>query len=223
MAFGKTKDLVKRTQSDKVLKNKAFKIASNTKYGGYQRGLASVVCKFFDKKSASLNKSSGSGIATSLANKSANEPNYQLANELHKPITRKFKKRKVYSFFQDNIWRVDLADMQSLSKCNKGIKCLLCAIDLFSKYAWVVPIKDKKGTSIVNAFKKILSDSNRNEAKSKGRKPNKICVDQGSEFYNSFKKFLKINNIEMYSAYTEGKPVFAGRFIRTLKTRFLNI
>ena len=81
-------------------------------------------------------KSSGSGIA--------NEPNYQLADELHKPIIKTFKKRKVYSSFTDNIWGVDLAYMQSLSKYNKGIKYLLCAIDLFSKYAWVVPIKDKK-------------------------------------------------------------------------------
>ena len=88
--------------------------------------------------------------------------------------------------------------MQSLSKYNKGIKYLLCAIDLFSKYAWVVPIKDKKGTSIVNAFKKIISK----------RKPNKIWVDQGSEFHNnSFKDFLKINNTEMYSTYIEGKSV----------------
>ena len=86
MAHGKTKDLVKRTQSDKVLKDKAFKIPSDPKYDGYQRGLASMIYKFFDKKSASLNKSSGSGIA--------NEPNYQLENELHKPIIRKFKKRK---------------------------------------------------------------------------------------------------------------------------------
>ena len=80
--------------------------------------------------------------------------------------------------------------MQSLGKYNKGIKYLLCAIDLFSKYAWVIPIKDKKGTSIVNAFKKIISE---------GRKPNKIWVDQGSEFYNNtFKDFLKINNIEFF-------------------------
>ena len=102
--------------------------------------------KYFDKKSK------GSGI-------SANEPNYQLANELHKPIIRKFKKRKVYSSFRDNIWGVDLADMQSLSKYNKGNKCLLCAIDLFSKYL-VVPIKDKKWTSIVDAFKRIISKRN---------------------------------------------------------------
>ena len=94
--------------------------------------------------------------------------------------------------------------MQSLSKCNKGIKYLLCVIDLLSKYAWVIPIKDKKRTSIVNAFKKIISGR---------RKPNKIWVDQGSEFYNkTFKDFLKINNIEMYSTYNEGKSVVAERF-----------
>ena len=107
--------------------------------------------------------------------------------------------------------------MQSLSKYNKGIKYLLCAIDLFSKYAWVVPIKDKKGTSIVNAFKKILSDSTELHS---NRKPNKIWVDQGSEFCNNyFKDFLKINNIEMYSAYNAGKSVIAERFIRTLKNK----
>ena len=121
MANGKSKDSVKRTQSDKVLKDKVFNIASDPKHDGYQRGLASMVCKFFDKKS------SESGIT--------NEPNYQLAEELYKPIIRKFKKRKVYSSFRDNIWGVDLADMQSLSKYNKGIKYLQCAIDLFSKYA----------------------------------------------------------------------------------------
>ena len=103
MAYGKTKDLVRRTQSDKVLKDKAFKIASDPKYNCYQRGLASMVYKFFDKKSASLNKSKRSGIS--------NKPDYQLANELHKPIIRKFEKRKVYSFFRDNIWGVDLADI----------------------------------------------------------------------------------------------------------------
>ena len=151
-----------------------------------------MVYKFFDKMSK------GSGIVASLANKSSNKPNYQLANKLHKPIIKKFNKRRVYSSFRDNIWVVDLADMQWLSKYNKGIKYLLCTIDLFSKYAWVVPIKDKKGTSIVNAFKKIISKGS--EAESKGRrKPNKIWVDQGREFYyQSFKDFLKINNIEMY-------------------------
>ena len=97
--------------------------------------------RFFNKQS------SGSGITT-------NEFNYQLADELHKPIIKKFKIGKVYSSFKDNIQGVDLADMQSLSKFNKGFIYLLCAIDLFSKYAWAIPIKDKKGTRIVNAFKK---------------------------------------------------------------------
>ena len=101
--------------------------------------------------------------------------------------------------------------MQSLSKYNKGVKYLLCAIDLFSKYAWVIPLKDKKGTSIVNAFQKMIS---------KERKPNKIWVDQGIEFHKqSFKDFLKINNIEMYSTFIEGKSVVAERFIRTLKNK----
>ena len=82
---------------------------------------------------------------------------------------------------------------------------------MFSKYAWVIPLKDKKGTSIVNAFQKIIS---------KGRKPNKTWVDQGSEFYNQyFKDFLKINNIEMYSAFNEGKSVVAERFTITLKNK----
>ena len=116
----------------------------------------------------------------------------------------------MYSSFKDNIWGVDLADMQSLSRYNKGFKYLLCAIDLFSKYAWFIPIKDKKGTSIVNAFKKIISK----------QKPNKIWVDQGSKFYNNtFKDFLKTNNIEMYSTFNEGKSAVAERFIKTLKNK----
>ena len=200
MAYVKSKDLAKITQSGKVLRDKAFKIASDSKYDGYQRGLASMVYKFFDKKSK------GSGII--------NEPNYQLANELHKPIIRKFKKRKVYSSFRDNIWSVDLADMQSLSKYNKGIKYLLCAIDLLSKYVWVIFLKNKRGISIVNEFQKIIS---------KKRKPNEIWVDLEGEFYNNiFKRFLKINNIIMYSTSNEGKSVVAERFIRTLETRFLS-
>ena len=82
---------------------------------------------------------------------------------------------------------------------------------MFSKYAWVIPLKDKNGTSIVNAFQKIIS---------KGRKPNKIWVDQGSEFYNqSFKDFLKINNTEMYSTFNEGKSVVIERFIRNLQNK----
>ena len=101
--------------------------------------------------------------------------------------------------------------MQSLNKYNKGIKYLLCVIDLFSKYACVVPLKDKREITIVNAFQKIIS---------KGCKPNKTWVDQGGEFYNNlFKTFLKINNIKMYSTCNEGKSAVAERLNRTLKNR----
>ena len=196
-AYSDSKDLTKRTVADKILKNKAFDIAKYPKYDGYQKGLASMVYKFFESKV------SGSGAKLTLQNE-------QLAEELHKPIIRKFEKRKVYSTFKDNIWGADLADMQLLSKYNKGIRFLLCAIDIFSKYAWVVPLKDKKCISIVKAFQIILKQSN--------RKPNKIWVDKGSEFYNDyFKKWLRDNDIVMYSTHNEGKSVVAERFIRTLK------
>ena len=183
MAYGDFKDLTKRIIADKVLRDKVFKITSDHKYDGYQRGLASMVYKCFSKKSQ------GCGAAN-------NNENIQLADELHKLIIRKFKKRKVYSSFGDSIWGVDLADMQLLSKLNKGFRFLLCVIDIFSKYAWVIPLKDKKDISIVNAFQKLLL--------------NKIWIDKGSEFYNnSFKKWLQDNDIEMYSMNNEGKSVIA--------------
>ena len=133
IVYSKYKDLPKRTQSDKVLKDKAFKIERNPNYNGHQRGLASMIYKFFDKNLK------GSSIKSM--------PSQQLANELHQPIIRKLQKRRVYSSFTDNIWGVDLPDMQLRSKCKKEIRYLLCAIDLFSKYAWVVPLKDKRGVS----------------------------------------------------------------------------
>ena len=198
-AYSDSKDLTKRTIANKNLKNRAFDIAKDPKYDGYQRGLASMVYKFFDSKV------SGSGAKLILENE-------QLANELHKPIIRKFEKRKVYSTFKDNIWGADVADMQLLSKYNKGIRFLLCVIDIFSKYAWNVPLKDKKGISIVKAFQNILKQSN--------KKPNKIWVDKGSEFYNAyFKNWLRDNDIVMYSTHNEGKSLVLERFIRTLKSK----
>ena len=136
----------KITVAEKVLRDKAFNIAKNPKYDGYQRGLASMVYKFFDKKT----KGSGATLATKSI-----PQNEQLAGELHKPIIRKFKKGKVYSAFKDNIWAADLADMQLINMFHKGFKFLLCVIDIYSKYV-----------SIVNAFQNILNKSN--------RKPNKI-------------------------------------------------
>ena len=198
-AYSDSKDLTKRTVADKILKNKAFDIAKDSKYDGYQRGLASMIYKFFDSKV------SGSGAKLTLQNE-------QLAKELHKPIIRKAEKRKVYSTFKDNIWGADLADMQLLSEYNKGIRFLLCVIDIFSKYAWLVPLKDKKSISIFKAFQSILKQSN--------KKPNKIWVDKGSEFYNVyFKTWLRDNDVVMYSAHNEGKSVVAERFIRKLKSK----
>ena len=125
-----------------------------------------MVYKFFDKKST------GSDVNFM--------PNYQLANEFYKQIIWKFTWRIVYSSFKDNIWGV--ADMKSLSKYKGGTKYLLRAIYLFWKYVWVVPVKEKRGTTIVNASKAILDRLE--------RKPNKIWVEQGGKFYkNLFKRF----------------------------------
>ena len=212
-AYADNKDLINRTRADKDLRNKAYDITSNPEYDSYQRGLASMIYIFFDSKVASPDKETmGSGATEPSSLECVNNESLKLADEVHKPIIRKFNKRKVYSSFKDNIWGVDLADMQLLSKFNKGIKYLLCVVDLFSKYAFAVPLKDKKGVSIVNAFQSILNKS--------GRKPNKVWVDQGSEFYNhNFKKWLANNDISMYSTYNEGKSVVAERFIRTLKNK----
>ena len=130
-AYSDSKDLTKRTMADKILKNKAFDIAKDPKYDGYQRGLASMVYKFFDKKSI--------GSGAKCINTKITPQNEQLVEELDKPIIRKFKKTKVYSAFKDNIWAADLVDMQLLSRYNKGIRFLLCVIDIFSKYAWLFP------------------------------------------------------------------------------------
>ena len=131
-----------------------------------------MVYKFLDKNT------SGSGIKNKIIS------NKELPEELHKPIIRKFKKRKVHSSFIDNIWGADLADMQIISKFSKGFRILLCVIDIYSKYAWVISLKDEKGISITNAFRKIIKKSN--------REPNKIWVNKGSEFYNrSIKSWLK--------------------------------
>ena len=158
-----------------------------------------MVYKFFDKKSQ------GIGLAS-------NKENIQLADELHQPIIRKFKNRRMHLSFRDNIWAADLADMHLLSNFNKRFRFLLCVIDIFRKYAWVIPLKDKNGVSIVNAFQKILKESS--------RKPNEIWVDKRSEFYNnSFEKLLQDNDIVMYSTNNKGKSVFVKRFIRTIKNK----
>ena len=164
MAYVDFKDLVRRTASDKILCDKVFNIAKSPKYDAYQCGLASMVYKFFDKKT------SGGTV------KKKNISNKKLAEELHKAIIIKFQERKVHSSFIDNICGADLADMQLISKFDKGFRFLFCVIANYSKYAWVIPLKDKKGITFSNAFQKLLKEGN--------CKPNKVWLDKGSKFYN---------------------------------------
>ena len=136
------------------MRRKAFNIAKNHKYDGYQRGLASMVYKFFDKKSAFLAQSKTLATPDKLTFGSGirNISSKELAEQLHKPPIKKFKKIKVHSPFIDNIWGADLADMQLISKFNKGIRLLLCVFDIFTKYVWVILLKDKKDTTIADVF-----------------------------------------------------------------------
>ena len=148
-----------------------------------------MVYKLFDKKT-------GSGASV----------NEQLAEELHKPVINKFKRRKVCARFKDNIWAADLAEMGSLSSKNKNVRYLLCVIDEkdINKYASVKSLKDKKGKTVFNAFIKVLNESN--------RKANKLWVDQGREFYNKLtQEWLDNNDILMYSTHNEGITTIAER------------
>ena len=176
MTYGDFNDLIKRTAADKVFRDKAFAIAKDLKYDGYQKGLASMVYKFFDKKAA------GSGIKSK-------QQNEQLAEELHKAIIRKFKKAKVYLAFKDNILCADLADMQLIINLIKDLD-----------FYYVLLRKPK-------------------------RKPNKIWVDKGSEFYNrSMKSWLQDNDIVMYSTHNERKSIVAENFKeQNLQIHDLNI
>ena len=143
-----------------------------------------MVYKFFDKKSTSLadKSASNSGI------KNENIPNKGLAGKLRKSIIIKFEKRKVHSPCTEDIWGSDITDIQLTFY---DIRLLLYVIDIYSKYTWFIPLKDKQIITITNAFQKILDEFNRT--------PNKIWVEKGSEFYNkSVKSWLEKKYIEMY-------------------------
>ena len=118
-------------------------------YDGYQRALASMVYKFLDKKTK---------LGTIAPSKAGVRVNKQLAKELNKPLTEKFKKRKVYERSKDNIWAADLPEIESLSSKNKNVKYLLCVIYVFTKYAWGKPLKNEKGKTVLNAFMEIIND-----------------------------------------------------------------
>lgn len=135
----------------------------------------------------------------------------RLADELHKQVRKKFPRRRVEVNGIDRIWSADLVDMQRFSRDNHGVKYLLTVIDVFSKYAWIMPLKNKTGKSITEAFTEIVAGSK--------RKPDKLWVDKGTEFYNrTFRDWLKENEIDMYSTHNEGKAVVVERFNRTIKT-----
>ena len=132
----------------------------------------------------------------------------QYTKELLKPVKRNFEKRKVETFFNNDIWSADLVDYSKYAKFNKGFKYLLCIIDIYSRYAWVFPLKDKTSKTILNKFKTFPAF------------PKKLWVDRGSEFINKeFKEFCKSKQITIYHTYGESKAVFIERFNRTLKRK----
>ena len=196
MVDGDFKDLARKTIADKVLRDKVFNFAKNPKNNAYQRGLSSMFYKFFDKK-----------LLVEQLKMKIFLVKKKLKNYTNKSLEHLIK--KVDSPFIENIWEADHADMKLISKFNKGFKFLLSVIDIYSKYAWVIPLKDKIGSTITNAFQKVLDGSN--------RKPNKICVDKSSKLHNrSMKSWLEKNATEMHSIHNEGKSVVAKRFIRNL-------
>lgn len=140
--------------------------------------------------------------------------NKLIIKELHKPVKRKFQRSKVVTKGIDDIWASDLIDLRNLSKQNKGYKYILTVIDCFSRYAWGIPLKDKLGSTVKDAFKQIFKE----------RKPNKLWVDQGSEYINkNFKEWLDSQKIQTYHTYSEHKSSIAERFNRTLKSRIWRI
>ena len=136
----------------------------------------------------------------------------QLVKELLKPKKIRFKRRKVYSPSVDDTWTADLADFHKYSRQNRGYNFILVVLDVFSRYAWARPLKNKTGVQCANAFEDILIKS--------GRKPKRLWCDRGTEFYNvNFRQILEDNDIQLYSTYNEPKATIAERFIRTLRSK----
>ena len=156
---------------------------------------------------------------TMSINKTLESQQQQLAKEVFSPQITKLKRQRIMPLYKDETWSADLIDKSSLSKYNNNYKFILTVIDIFTKYAWAIPLKNKSGLSITNGFKTILSE---------GRKPEKLWVDRGSEFYNkTFKSLLNEYETKLYSTYSDLKAVFIERFNRTLlriinKPMFIN-
>ena len=134
-----------------------------------------------------------------------------LSFALHRPARRTFKCNQIYAPEIDSLWEADLVFVQDVAKQNNGVKYLLVAIDVLSKYAWVSPMKDKTGNSLIAAFNSILKT---------GRKPEKLRTDKGTEFVNvSFQNYLKKEGIDFYVATNEPKAAVVERLNRTLKSK----
>ena len=153
---------------------------------------------------------------TMSINKTIEKQQQQLAKEVFSPQIRKFKRQRIIPLYKDETWSADIIGKSSLSKYNNNYKFLLTVIDIFTKYAWAIPLKNKSGLSITNGFKIVFSEHP--QGGPEPRKPEKLWVDRGSEFYNkTFKSLLKeygtskaASGIELYST------VFIKRFNRTL-------
>ena len=159
---------------------------------------------------------------TMSINKTLEKQQQQLAKEVFSPRITKFKRQRIIPLYKDETSSADLIDKSSLSKYNNNYKFILTVIDIFTKYSWAIPLKNKSGLSITNGFKIVLSEHP--QSGSEPRKPEKLWVDRGSEFYNkTLKSLLKeygtgkaASGIELCSTYSDLKAVFIERFIRTL-------
>jgi Domain of unknown function (DUF5679)/Integrase core domain/Phospholipase A2-like domain len=197
--YNENTDTKVRNISDIALAHRADEIAKNPIFDAVQRKDANFISGIMKTKAK---------FGFGIEKKAWNE---ELANELHAPVRRKFQRRRVISYGVDDVWSCDLVEMQEWSKQNKGYRYMLNVVDVYSKYAWSVKLLDKKGKTVLEAFKQIVENS--------GSKPRHIWVDEGKEFYNKdMDEWSKQNGINRYSTYGEHKSAVAERFNRTLKT-----
>jgi transposase InsO family protein len=198
--YNENTDTKVRNISDMALAHRADEIFNNPVYDAVQRKDASFISGIMKTKAKF-------GFGSNVAK----QWNEELANELHAPVKRKFQRRRVISYGVDDVWSCDLVEMQEWCKDNKGYRYMLNVVDVFSKYAWSIKLLDKKGKTVLEAFKQIVKTS--------GRKPDHIWVDEGKEFYNKdMNEWIKDNDINRYSTHGEHKSAVVERFNRTLKT-----
>ena len=206
IAYSKSKSLSDKHQADDIMLKRISEIPFKDRPWGTTAVQALIAGK--RKFGLGVKKKEAKKRKTAL---SKNDWSQQLADELHKPIRRKFKTRRVISNGIDEIWCSDLVEMQHFSKWNKGYRYLLMILDVFSKYGWIAPLKDKKGETVTQAFKTILKE---------GRKPEYLWTDKGKEYYNKhFKDLLEKNKITLYSTENEEKSSVCERWNRTIKSK----